>query len=83
MLEVGILLVESSSGQEFRKMGSLDSASGEFFIEFPELAPGSYSYGAYGINEIGETQGSVRYIEILVKTMDPPFLMGLKWVMVG
>ena len=64
MLEVGILLVESSSGQEFRKMGSLDSASGEFFIEFPELAPGSYSYGAYGINEIGETQGSVRYIEI-------------------
>ena len=64
-------------------MGSLDSASGEFFIEFPELAPGSYSYGAYGINEIGRLKDQFVISKFLVKTMDPSFLMGLKWVMVG
>ena len=63
MLEVGLILGEANGDEQTRMVVELDPKTGEFHLRPEGLAPGRYSYRAYGINGVGETLGSTRTFE--------------------
>ena len=63
IIEVGVILSEAKSSEETRMVVELVPETGEFQLRPEGLAPGLYSYRAYGINGVGETLGSTRTFE--------------------